>query len=132
MTPDTITKPGDVPLAKVIILAILAMASLALTTPAQAAETLKNEWVGCSMHIWTGVTLYFGEGDQKTLFGDVLGGNERYTSPITGETFRGVKITTKSGKAEWKDRDTLITSSWCFVRKNDPALERMEWREYRF
>jgi hypothetical protein len=105
---------------------------LALAATAQAAATPKAEWVGCSMHLWTGVKLYYGEGDNKAFFGEVLGGNESYTSPITGERFRGVKITTKKGKAEWKDRDALITSSWCFIRKDDPALERMEWREYRF
>lgn len=44
MTPDNITKPGDVPLFKVIVLAILAMAVIAVPPPALSQEQTPPEW----------------------------------------------------------------------------------------
>lgn len=82
-------------------------------------------WTSAAGHIWCGVQVYSGQGTQKRFVGEVLGGNERYTDPITGSTFRGVKLRMASGSEEWKDRSSLI--QWGYVHKDDPAIQAMQW-----
>ena len=101
---------------------------------APAVEQIsKEEWVPAGTHIWTGVKLYYGIGENKMLVGEVMGGNRHYTSPITGEIFSGLKIRMKSGSVEWKSRDVVADlDGYWFVRADDPAVERWDWREYKF
>ena len=89
---------------------------------------LNKGYMKASGNLWTGVQLYFGPA--KMYVGEVLGGNENYTDPDTGQTFRGVKLRMKSGSMEWKDRNAIISGDW-YVKESDPAITRKEWQEYK-
>jgi hypothetical protein len=92
----------------------------------EAAE-LNKGFMKSDSNLWAGVELYFGPG--KMYVGKVLGGNEKYTDPVTGRTFRGLKLQMKSGSIEWKDRDAVISGDW-YVKESDPALARKDWKIY--
>lgn len=98
---------------------------------ARAADGPASPWLSPAGRIWTGVILWYGEGDTKMRVGEVLGGNDDYVDPITGQQFRGIKLRMASGKAEWKNRDAIIDGGW-YVRADDPAIARQEWNVYRF
>ena len=73
--------------------------------------------------MWSGVKLYYGNGDEKTYVGTVLGGNENYVSP-SGERFRGLKL-----DCGWKDRSVIISGDY-YIEAGDPALNSQEWKVY--
>ncbi len=85
-----------------------------------------GEWTFACGNIWVGVKLYYGS--SKMYVGDVICGSNNAVNPITGETFRGVKVKMPSGSIELKDRNDIAVGKW-YVKKNDPAIARMEWRE---
>ena len=85
-----------------------------------------SKWASAGGNIWTGVRIYSGQGEQKTYVGEIIGGNENYTDPMTGNTFRGVKLRMASGAEEWKDRSALI--QWGFVEREDPAINAAQWQ----
>lgn len=107
------------------VLVIAAGQVLVLTSCAPAGK-----WQTAAGNIWTGVRIYSGEGEQKTYVGEVLGGTENYTDPVTGASMRGVKLRMASGAEEWKDRSQLGT--WGFVDRDDPALKACKWEELRY
>ena len=90
--------------------------------------TSRSEWVDAGGHLWTGVKLYYGP--RRMYVGEVLGGNENYVDPFTGSKIRGLKVRMANGADEWKDRDAVNMGPW-YVRRDDPALTRREWYEYR-
>jgi len=85
-------------------------------------------WCEAPGNLWRGVKLYYGP--TKFYVGEVLGGNDRYVSPLTGRHMRGVKIRYPDGSEEWKDRSAMIRDGRWFIKCDDPALARMEWRIY--
>ncbi len=95
----------------------------------QAKTIYKSEYARASTRMWSGVKLYYGP--NKIYVGEILGGNRRYTCPITGSTFRGIKMRMGSGSIQWKNRDAIVDGDW-YVRRDDPVLKRMEWYEYKF
>ena len=100
-------------------------------TPAEpSTQQTRPHWKPALGNIWTGVKLYYGAEETKMYVGEILGGNDDYVDPITGLEFRGVKIRMKDGQNEWKDRDAIVRGSW-HVKSDDPALQKMEWYEYR-
>lgn len=78
--------------------------------------------------IWAGVKLYTGSGAEKAYVGEVLGGNDRHLDPLTGRTFRGVKIRYPNGTEEWKDRDSILQADSWRVRADDPAIKESRWQ----
>lgn len=99
-------------------------------TEATASSSRQNNtWLQAGGRIWTGVKLYYGKGNDKRYVGEVLGGNDHYVAPLSGQRFRGVKIRMKSGSVEWKDRSYVATSDW-YIRSDDPALKKMDWAVY--
>ena len=90
----------------------------------------KSEWIRASGNLWTGVKLYYGSGPEKRYVGEVLGGNDKYVDPYTGRKFRGLKIRMSGGSTEWKNRKAVI--AWGYVKRDDPALDRMEWYVYEY
>jgi hypothetical protein len=100
-----------------------------LISGASGNETAsRSEWVDAGGHLWTGVKLYYGPA--RVYVGDVLGGNENYVDPFTGDKMRGLKVRMANGGDEWKDRDAVNLGPW-YVRRDDPALARKEWYEYK-
>lgn len=97
--------------------------------PQQVVEAQQSPWARATGNLWTGVVLYYGEGDQKMQVGEVLGGSDSYVDPATGQQLRGLKVRMKSGKPEWKDRDAVIGGPW-YVRRDDPAIANMAWKTY--
>ena len=100
--------------------------SRSASSVSQPKETA-DEYVSAAGRLWTGVQLYYGP--SKSLVGEVLGGNSNYVDPISGQSFRGIKIRMIDGSSEWKDRDAVVSGQW-FVKANDPAIRRAEWYEY--
>lgn len=89
------------------------------------------QWIHAWGNLCSGVMLYYGSTPENRMFvGEVLGGNDNYIDSITGEKFRGVKIRTKSGALEWKDRDRMVADERWSVKTDDPALKRCDWKIY--
>jgi hypothetical protein len=87
--------------------------------------------------LYTGVRLYTWSVQQgMTYVCEVLGGNERYTDPASGQVFRAVKVRYPDGSEEWVDRQAIVGTmhNWrggrVYVRTDDPALKRRRWRTY--
>lgn len=78
-------------------------------------------WLRAAGNIWVGVKLYYGGNAEKMYVGQVLAMDDKHYDPVTGDTFRGVKLLMKGGAVEWKDRDAIIRNAW-YVRADDPAL----------
>jgi hypothetical protein len=87
-----------------------------------------NGYESASGRLWTGVKLYYGPA--KMYVGEVLGGTSRYPD-LDGGTMRAIKVRMCGGSEEWKNREAVIAGSW-YVRSDDPALARQEWRDYTF
>ncbi len=108
----------------------------ASSTKTTAPVTNKNKnnestkWTQACGHIYTGVKIYYGSDNNNFYVGKVLGGNERYTDPFTGEKFRGVKLLMKSGRTEWKKRSAICSDSNWIVKGDDPALKIAAWTNY--
>lgn len=87
-------------------------------------------------NIWSGVRVYDFKnartGGQKSLIHvfDVLGGNDNYVRD--GEQIRGMKIRWSDGSEEWWNRDTWANQGGFdyFVRADDPAIAKKEWKIY--
>lgn len=77
--------------------------------------------------LWAGVRLYTAPAN-NAYAGEVLGGNRRYYAAVLGTTIDGIRIQFASGSIEWKMRSTAATY---YVRNDDPAIRRRDWREYR-
>lgn len=89
----------------------------------------RGEWIKAEGNIWTGVKLYQTVGRDKVYVGEVLGGNAEYDPPWSRYPFDGVKIRTRAGETEWREREELETGTY-YVRKDDPALKRLDWVHY--
>lgn len=77
--------------------------------------------------ILTGVKIYFGQGEEKTLAFEILGGSDKCPSIADG---KGVYVQYPDGKNDWKSRDALINSGTFFIRLDDPAISNFGWKEY--
>jgi len=44
--------------------------------------------------------------------------NDNYTDPLTGSSFRGLKLRYPDGNEEWKDRDAIISNDNWMVDLN--------------
>ena len=98
------------------------------STTSSGEESLQAAgYIRAGGNLWTGVKLYYGSARMYCC--EVLGGNERYVSPTTGERFRGLKVLYPDGKQEWKDRSAVNSGPW-YVRRDDPALQQQQWRSY--
>lgn len=94
-------------------------------------RTTGSEWIKPAGHFYTGVKLYVGmEDGGKELVGTVLGGNDNYVNPATGERYRAVKIAFESGRVEWRDRMEIGAGPTWWVRRDDPAISRGVWKIY--
>jgi hypothetical protein len=90
-------------------------------------EGREPRWLEAGRHLWTGVRLYYGA--KRVYVGELLGGSEHYADPLTDERVPGLKIRAKTGRIEWTRRDVVSSGPW-FVRRDDPAVERRQWRTY--
>ena len=81
-------------------------------------------WREAGGGLWTGVKLYFGQGETKTYIGEVMGG---------GKDSDGNKMVLiqKDGNEFWKKRDHIL-SSYYYIKSNDPALIGGKWYEYEY
>lgn len=86
--------------------------------------SVSSDWVGLSGNIWTGVNVYMGSGESKSLAFIVLGGNDKCSFG------RGLYVQFPSGGKEWKDRDALIQNDTLFIRFSDQALKAEKWETY--
>ena len=77
--------------------------------------------------IWTGVKVYYGQGDEKAYGFEVLGGSEDCPSIPSG---KGLFVRYPDGNEEWKDRAYIVESGDFFVLTDDPAIPKLEWYEY--
>lgn len=93
-------------------------------TPVPSRYGIPDGYISASSNIWTGVKLYERSGSDLTYFAEVVGGSEHH-SDGSGSAIRAVKVRYSDGSEEWKRRD-LIQS--LFIKADDPALRRMEWR----
>ncbi len=96
--------------------------------PENVSSPYRNDagWTNAAGHMWSGVKLYFGP--KKTYVGEVVCGNNRYYHSHLNKTIRGIKIRYPTGKTEWKDRNAIVSGAW-YVKKSDPAIEKMIWYE---
>lgn len=85
-------------------------------------------FVQASSNLWAGEKLYYGE--RRTYAFEILGGNDNYTDPVSGATFRGLKVRYPSGSEEWKDRDYIVSSKIYWIKEDDPALQAQRWQVY--
>ena len=109
---------------------ILFLVLLSNTSPNKGS--VDGEYVHASSNIWSGVKLYYGTGEDKHYGFEVLGGNDNYTDPITGQNFRGLKVRYPDGYEEWKDRNYIINGELYWVKADDPALKSQRWETYTF
>lgn len=95
--------------------------------PARQFASPTQQWVRASGNLWAGEKLYFGpDPATRWLVGEVLGGNDRHTDPVTGQTYRGLKIRYPDGHSEWKERNAVISGAW-YIKRDDPALAAERW-----
>jgi len=100
--------------------------------PATVAQEPVTGWVQASGNLWAGANLYFGEEPARRRYvAEVLGGNENYTDPLTGKTFRGLKVRYPDGHTEWKARNAVISGPW-HIKADDPALAAQRWENFTF
>lgn len=76
--------------------------------------------------IWTGVKVYYGV--NKAYGFQILGGSDNCLSMPSG---RGLYVLMPDGSKEWKDRNYIVFSGIYYVRKDDPASEKIVWYEYK-
>jgi len=84
-------------------------------------------WMPLLAHVYSGVKMYYGAGEEKAYGFEILGGNDNCPSMPSG---RGLYVQYEDGTLEWKDRQAMVQSPYNFVRRDDPALEKIEWFEY--
>jgi len=113
----------------IVIVAVVLAALAGCGGGGAVAPAADADWVRASGNLWAGAKLYYGA--DRRYVAEVLGGNERYTDPLTGRTFRGLKVQYPDGHAEWKERNVVISGPW-FVKADDPALAAERWETLEF
>lgn len=83
---------------------------------AEEKQKANANWAQATGHLWEGTKLYFGAG--HGYVGQIIEMNDNYTDPLTGSSFRGLKLRYPDGNEEWKDRDAIISNDNWMVDLN--------------
>lgn len=105
----------------IIVVSCLVLSLTLLSSSRIVSAQSSSEWAPALGNIYKGVKLY-NLGQNKVHWGTVIGWNDEYKNPLTGQKMRAVLVRMEAdGSLEWKDREWLIKNN--AVRKDDPALK---------
>jgi hypothetical protein len=98
----------------------------ATVTPTKTLTPTKTNTPGPSYsnllgQAWAGVKVYYGKGDEKTFTFTIVGFDFNCDRMPSGE---GMLVEYTDGTLEWKDRRSITSSDFAFVRDDDPALDK--------
>jgi hypothetical protein len=93
-------------------------------TNTQQLPTPTPEWLHLLGNVYSGVKVYMGNDEEKSLTFTILGGNDN--CPFG----RGLLVQYPDGSIEWKDRLAMVSNQYLFVRYDDPSINQMLWVTY--
>ena len=97
----------------------------------QDARRIKSQWLPASSHLWTGVVVYIGKEPQSAIPSFVaVGGNRNHFDAKSGQTYNGVKVMHESGTYGWVNRDIMGRSGVYWVKADDPAIQKQDWKTF--